>query len=38
MDIINYENEGRVVVVPVVSDFTPRQGSVAGGTTITLIG
>ncbi|KAK3879633.1 hypothetical protein Pcinc_015818 [Petrolisthes cinctipes] len=38
VDITNYETDGQVVVVPVVTDFTPRQGSVAGGTTVTFTG
>ncbi|XP_068236296.1 fibrocystin-L-like [Palaemon carinicauda] len=36
--VSNYENEGKITVVPVVTSFSPVEGSVAGGTKITISG
>ncbi|KAG7173087.1 Fibrocystin-L-like 2 [Homarus americanus] len=37
-NIVNFKSEGQVTVVPVVTSFEPTEGSVAGGTTITITG
>ncbi|XP_064089363.1 fibrocystin-L-like [Macrobrachium nipponense] len=38
ISVSNFVTEGQVTVVPVVSSFTPTEGSVAGGTLITITG
>ncbi|XP_050685917.1 fibrocystin-L-like isoform X2 [Eriocheir sinensis] len=38
MEVSNYNNEGRVVVVPSVESYSPTEGSLAGGTLITIAG
>ncbi|XP_068250285.1 fibrocystin-L-like [Palaemon carinicauda] len=38
VSVSDYINEGQVTIVPVVSAFTPTEGSVAGGTLVTITG
>ncbi|XP_066939677.1 fibrocystin-L-like [Macrobrachium rosenbergii] len=38
VDVSNYEKEGKITVVPVVTAFSPAEGSIAGGTKITITG
>ncbi|XP_066939673.1 fibrocystin-L-like [Macrobrachium rosenbergii] len=38
IDVPRYETEGRITVVPVVTSFSPVEGSVAGGTKIIITG
>lgn len=38
MEVSNYNNEARVVVVPSVDSYSPTEGSLGGGTLITITG
>ncbi|XP_076030840.1 fibrocystin-L-like [Oratosquilla oratoria] len=38
IDVPDYESQGRISIAPVITSFSPTQGSLAGGTLITITG